>query len=99
MYTIHYDMPDLKDNIYIIFLQHLCKKIGVQGLNLQIPRTEPAGLVLQGPVQGSAVCLNRTISPVQGSGKMSFELDQTGPWHHYKWQTVERSSKFNLART
>src|SRR6202044_4231595 len=72
-----------RDNIYTIFLQYLCKKFGVQGLNLWIPRTEPAGPVLQGPVQGSAVCLNRTISPVQGSGKVSFELGQTGLRHHY----------------
>ena len=77
---------NLLDNIYIIFLQHLCKNFGVQGSNLRIPRTEPAGPVLQGPVQGSAVCLNQTISLVQGSGKVSFELDQTGPRHHYLLQ-------------
>ena len=53
---------NLLDNIYIIFLQHLCKNFEVQGSNLRISRTEPAGPVLQGPVQGSAVCLNRTIS-------------------------------------
>ena len=69
-------------NIYTAFLQILCKNVGVQGSDLWITRTEPARPVLQGPVQGLAVCLNRTISPVQGSGKVSFELDQTGPWHH-----------------
>ena len=77
---------NLLDNIYTVFLQYLCKKFGVQGSNLWIPQTEPAGPVLQGPVQGSAVCLNKTISPVQGSGKVSFELDQTGPLHHYAVQ-------------
>ena len=69
-------------NIYTVFLQNLCKIFGVQGSDLWITQTKPAGPVLQGPVQGSAVCLNRTISPVQGSGKVSFELDQTGPRHH-----------------
>ena len=54
------------------------------GSNRWIPRTEPAEPVLQGPVQGSAICLNRTISPVQGSGKVSFEPDQTGSRHHYE---------------
>ena len=71
------------DNIYNVFLQIFCNIFGVQGSSLWIPWTEPAELVLQGPVWGSAVCLNRTISLVQGSGKVSVELDQTGPRHHY----------------
>jgi len=75
-------LGNLLYNIYTAFLQILCKNVGVQGSDLWITRTEPAGPVLQGPVQCLAVCLNRTISPVQGSGKVSFELDQTGPRHH-----------------
>ena len=61
---------DLHYNIYTVFLQKLCKNFGVQGSDLWITRTEPARPVLQGPVQGSAVCLNWTISLVQGSGNV-----------------------------
>ena len=83
-------------NIYTIFLQNLCKLFGVQGSDLWITWTEPAGPVLQGPVQGSAVCLNRTRSPVQGSGKVSFELDQTGPRHHYLINLFQQFKSFSV---
>ena len=43
----------LLNNIYNVFLQNLCEIFGVQGSNLWITQTEPAGPVLQGPVQGS----------------------------------------------
>ena len=56
-------------NVYTVFLQNLCKTLGVQGSDLWSTRTEPAGPVLQGPVQGS--------------GKESFEPDQTGPRNSY----------------
>src|ERR1700683_2008336 len=68
---------------HTVFPQNLCKSFWVQGSNLWITRTEPAEPVLQGPVQGSAIYLNRTVSPVQGSGQVSFALDKTGPRHHY----------------
>ena len=48
-------------NIYTVFVQNLCKILGVQGSDLWITRTKPSGPVLQGPVQGSAVFLNWTI--------------------------------------
>jgi hypothetical protein len=55
----------------------------VRGSNLKITWTEPVEPVLQGPVQGSRIPLNRTIGPVQGSSKVPFELDRTEPRHHY----------------
>src|SRR5882762_5179954 len=67
---------NLLDNIYIIFLQHLYKKFGVQG----IPQTKPAGPVLQGPVQGSALSTLPEPNHESGSGfRQKCPLNWTKP--------------------
>src|ERR1700733_4925303 len=70
-------------NILSIFLQIIYILYVVRGSNLKITWTEPVEPVLQGPVQGSRIYLNRTVGPVQGSSKVPFELARPEQWHPY----------------